>query len=326
MMNFSRKIRALRILLAAGAIFLFTAPLAATLAAPPAAQAAANFSVSPQILDLKAVPRDILKNSVVLKNSTSQTLNLFLDVADINPSTGQEQTVEPTKADLTGSLASWILFPRILQLNAGESQSQELKIEVNLRAKPDTYHAAILIYQGADRAEAQTRGPAATVQINLEVRDDGKENLQLAQFTSDKKIFIKPPASFTVAVNNIGNRPSIPQGSIIIYNSRGEEVVESAINEQGPVISPGQELKFQTSWLGRFRFGKYKGLLRLDYGAGQPGTLQDTIFFWIIPWQILLVAVLILVLLVLALVWNFYRLQLRAHQAHLQTLHDNDNQ
>ncbi len=256
----------------------------------PATVQAAGIKVSPMVIDLKAKARDILKESITLVNPDNFKQTVYVFVNNISVSEGRQEFLDPARADQASSLANWMAISRgVIELWPGAKKEINFLIEVNLRAKPGMYHAVISFAPGGTRLEAEKKlreAPAATV--NLEVLDDAKERLQLKKFISDKTFFSAWPVSFHYLLENIGNRALAHSGEIRVYNRRGEEVASLEANPEQLVLEPGSSRKFAAKWPGVKGLGRFKALLRLDYGSKQPGTLQDTVFFWVIPWPKLL--------------------------------------
>ncbi len=289
----------------------------------PLMASAASLTVTPVVIDEKAKARDILKESLTLTNNTASKLNVYAFVNNIAIQEGKQEFLDPSRADQSSSLANWILFPRgAIELLPGEKKNIDFNIEVNLRAKAGMYHAMISLAEASTRDDAEKKIVGASsvsvnpntygisVGVNLEVLEDIRERLQLKSFISDKIFFSGFPVSFSYELENVGNRLVAPSGEIRIYDRRGREVASIPINdtrmntdENPSLIATGENKKFASNWSGPEKsssfsmlanvasalgvgggFGKYKAVLDLEYGAGGK-TLQDTVFFWIIPWK-----------------------------------------
>ena len=258
---------------------------------PVPLRAAEIITISPAVFDFKAKARDILKEKIVLTNKSNVKLNVYTFVNNILAATGEAKFLDPAAADHSSSLANWISISRgVLELAPGEKKEIDFSVEVNMRAKPGIYHAIISFAAGATRAEAEVNlKEAARTNINLEVLDSAKEILEIKKFMPDKTIFSKFPVSLSYTLANSGDRSLAPTGRILIYNRGGEEVFVIPINPEAASIEPQMSKNFQAVWPDGKDFGKYKALLNIEYGNGQRKTLHDVIFFWVIPWQKLLI-------------------------------------
>lgn len=254
-------------------------------------QAAEIMTATPAVFDFKAKARDILKEKIVLENKSDFKLNVYTFVNNILAATGEAKFLDPAAADHSSSLANWISISRgVMDLAPGEKKEIDFLVEVNMRASPGIYHAAISFAAGATRAEAETNLNEATrVNINLEVLDSTKEGLEIKKFMPDKTVFSQFPVSLSYTLENSGDRSLLPIGRILIYNRKGEEVSVISLNPEAISIEPQTSKNFKAVWRDGKDFGKYKAILNIEYGNGKHKTLYDVIFFWVIPWQKLLV-------------------------------------
>lgn len=284
------------------------------------------FSVSPLIFDEKAKPRDILKESIGVMNNADHSINLYAFVNNVDPTDGIEGFQSASEADLGKSLANWIEISRgAIDLMPGEKREIPLLIQMNLRATPGIYHAFISFAEGSTRNEAERNmKEGASVAINVEILDDAKEALELKSFISSDTFVTGKKASFSYDIQNIGNRPVMPRGQVRIFNRSGEEVVALDVNQQGMMLDPNISGQLASAWDAGSRFGRYKAMLDVEYGDKQRGTLQDTVFFWLIPWKEMFAVFLSLGVVVLSLTiyWhNGYALSRRQKLAHAGAYH-----
>ena len=227
------------------------------------------------IIDEKSKTRDILKESIVLTNDTGRKLNVYTFVNNV-----------AIREGLDTSLANWIEIPRgVIEILPNEKKKIDFMIRVNLRAHPGIYHAVIIFAEGSTRDIAEKKlASAPSVMINLEVIEDIKERLQLKKFIPDKILFSGLQAAFSYELENIGNKPLEPSGEIRIYNKGGKEITSFDANQDASFLEPDTTMALAS--LGSVSgFGRYKAVLDLEYGTKQRGTIQDTVFFWIMPWK-----------------------------------------
>ena len=272
-----------------------------SLVAVQAAQAAGEISTSPVIIDEKGYARDIITRTIKVKNNASHRFTVYLNVNDVKAEDGTQEFERAYGTDQAETLANWTQIKRSVDLMPGEEQELELKFHVNLHAKPGTYHAQISFYSGPTRDKAEASGPLSQILVNFEVLDDVKENMQLVSFNPEKTFFSGFPVAFDYEIENIGNRELSPGGEIVIYNRRGKEVASVNIAGTG-TVAPDASESYAVKWQkqagvntglasigsGVGSFGKYKAVIRMNYGIKNPASVQDTIFFWIIPWHLLL--------------------------------------
>jgi hypothetical protein len=270
---------------------------------------AAELDVTPVVIDDKAKARDILKRSITIQNTSNRKLELYPSVNNVRPADGTEAFVSAQGSeDRADSLANWIELSRgVVEINPGEEKTIQFIVRVAPNAIPGVYHASITLGTGSDRASAESRAPLATVTINVEVGEDVKEFMQLNKFTTDKLFFSGDDVLFNYNLENIGNQELLPKGEIRIYNRKGEEVASVEVNPESKKFSPDQMLQLASAWNAATGFGKYKAYLNVDYGSNQVASVQDTVYFWIVPWQQLLALIIAALVAVVALAIYYHR-------------------
>lgn len=275
---------------------------------PSIAHAAFQIDVSPAIIDQKALARDILTETLTLTNNSPARLNIYATVNNIDVEEGRQEFQGRGSVILGDSLANWMSVPRgVIELKPGESTEIPVQINVNLHAKPGNYHAVIRFSYGSTRAEAENRPDVpGSVAVNIEVTEDIKERLQLGTFSTKKFFFSGDDVSFAYNLENIGNKDLQPSGEVRIYDQKGKEVGSVVANQNGTIIKPDESGQIASVWAAGNHFGKYKALLDIEYGQSQLGTVNDTIYFWIIPWKQLLFIFLLLAAVVGYFTYKWY--------------------
>lgn len=257
------------------------------------AQGETEVQIFPRIIDEQVKARDLLKYDIVIKNVSDKKVDIYPVVNDISMTDGRQEFLDPAKMDKATSLARWIKFKRgLIDLMPAEEMTIPLEINVNLLAKPGKYYAIIAFPQGPNRKEAEDSMLNVSypqLMINIEVEEQIIEKAQIKNFKSVKNIFLKWPVSFNLEVENFGNREINPIGAIYIYNRGGKEVDKIDINQAQEKVSPGESKQLILEWTTGKGFGKFKAKLEVEYGQYDKRDLQDTIYFWMLPWWLLII-------------------------------------
>lgn len=287
------------------------------------ADSSPDLTAVPVVVDEKAKARDILKETLTITNTSQRKLTLYPAVNDVKPQEGQEAFVSAQNAaDKQDSLANWIELSRgVVELSPGETRQIPFVIRVSLNALPNTYHADISFFEGSNREEAERRNPLAVITVNTEVQADIKESMQLNKFVTDGFFFSGDDVLFNFQVENIGNQELKPKGEIRIYDRKGREVISIPVNAEGKTLTPDQKAQLASAWSAAQGFGKFKAFLNIDYGNNQSGKLQDTVFFWIIPWQQLLAIFVISVVAIIISALYFHRWLEHKHMQRFAVAH-----
>lgn len=258
----------------------------------PVVLAQGGIVVSPVIIEQKAEARDILEFSLKITNNTYSKVDLYPIVNDISIKEGRQEFLDPSLMDKSTSLARWVKISRgVIELWPGEEKEIPFEIQVNLSAKPGKYYTTITFAQGSNRPEAEERALKLNqpqVMLNIEVEEHIIEKAQILKFQTDKNFFLKFPVKFLLEIENIGNREIKPEGSINIYDRKGQEIASVDINQTQAGIASATKNLFENIWQTKKGFGRYKAVLRAEYGDKEKRDLQDTIYFWVLPWQTLI--------------------------------------
>lgn len=271
--------------------FMFTIACATFLFVPSSALAASLFTATPAIIDGKGKVREILHYSMTVVNTTKHLVTIYPWVTDIDSTEGESGSSDlagTREKELSESLARWIEVTRgSVDLLPGEQKDIPVTVQINLNAKPGLYHSTIHLSSGSTRPDAEANSKETMdVLVNIEVLDDINERLQLNTFVPTKGVFSKDSASFNYNIENIGNRGEVPHGKIRIYDKAGREVAAIEANQEAKRLEPSSKAMLSSVWASGGSFGRYKAMLDLEYGGR--GTLQDTVYFWVIPWKKLL--------------------------------------
>jgi hypothetical protein len=246
------------------------------------AVAFADLRVSPAVIDGAGKPREILRYTVLLTNNSDRMVTLYPWVRDIDPAVGEVPFDDGASPDT--HLSRWVELSRAaLDLMPRESREVAVLVQVDLRARPGVYHANLGWSAGADRLSAETPGSdGVRVALNITVRDDANERLELGSFAPSRSFFGGGLAEFAYRLENVGNRGIVPKGSVRIFDRTGEEVATIEANAEGKRLEPDARELLGAAWAADGRFGRYKATLDLSYGERQ--TIHDTVYFWVIPW------------------------------------------
>jgi len=293
----------LAIAFVAAALFSSSAPFAYAVQQTP------ELDVTPVVIDEKGKPRDILKQSIKVINTSERKLQLYPSVNNVHKTEGEQEFVPAQNGDdRKDSLANWIELSRgVVELGPGEEKEIPFVIRINVTALVGSYHAVISFSEGGARSAAEAKSPLGEVTVNVEVQDDVKEIMQLNKFGTDSFFLSGDDVLFDYSVENIGNQELQPKGEIRIYNRRGEEVAAVPVNADGKTISPSQLTQFASVWSGAEGFGRFKAFLTVNYGKVQTASVQDTVYFWVVPWKQLLMLIVVTALMLLVFAFYFHR-------------------
>ncbi|HUC96130.1 MAG TPA: hypothetical protein VMR16_00495 [Candidatus Saccharimonadales bacterium] len=304
------------------AVSLFTSGsiVAAQSASTPGTGSA--LEIAPPVLILKANPGQTVTAQINLRDISKVQQVVTSQVDDFGAS-GEEGLPQIDVNNSTPgpySIINWVSPPAELTLNSKQIKSLPLTINVPANASPGGYYGVIRFT--ATAPELSGTGVALTPSLGalvfIRVNGNAKESLSVASFTAinpdDTKsgwLFEKTPIQFDVRIQNTGNVFEQPAGVISITDMFGKKIADVNVNQPPGYVLPHSIRKYSQVLNGgqlgnKWLFGKYTAKLELTYGAKNQ-TLTQTMTFWVIPWRLILVVVVVLIGVIIALYYGIKR-------------------
>lgn len=275
-----------------------------------------EINISPHIINERGEAGGIFEYTISLDNNTDRKISLYAVVNNLSAREGRQEFSDGGQTDRSRSLANWIEVTRgVRELDPGESKEVPLKIDVSPHAKAGEYYASVTFAEGPNRYDAEARmkkNNQPQVLINLVIKDHVVENAQLSSFYTGKKVYFNYPVSFSLEVENSGNQHINPVGEIFVYDRRGREVAALPLSAGQEGIKPNQTKLVEKIWQEGAGLGRFKAKVQMDYGRENTRDLQDTLYFWVLPWQWVMVFGAGILMLFFGL---FYILFRKTHQA-----------
>lgn len=269
-------------------------------------------TVSPARIEVTGDPGQSLTGEIELYNEQQEERTFFSSFENFEPA---GDSGAPRFIGASGDLATWMQTQGSITLAAGERRVVPYSITIPSGAQPGGYFAAI--FWGTQQPSGQSGeisiGGKIGILVLLRVSGDVAEEAGLADFAAQdgQKFFSSLPVTFTFRVNNAGGDRIVPKGEVRVKNIVGEPV-KLAFNEQQGSVLPGSTRKFEVIWqestqhasstsffgtakkqLADFHFGFYTASVDLAWEGDQ--TANASYSFCIVPWQLLLLVLLIIV-------------------------------
>ena len=149
---------------------------------------AAEYVVSPLLVEHDVQPRDMFEETVKITNTTDQPIRIFPTVNEITlgEDGGIKTFTQASMSDNTNSVTSWIAVSRAsMQIAPRDTVKLPIIFTVNPNAVPGEYHAFVGFADGSIRDEAEAKvmaGKAPGVVIRLSLVEKKSEYLRLNRF------------------------------------------------------------------------------------------------------------------------------------------------
>lgn len=288
----------------------FLSLLLLSLFAPSVVRAVA---IGPTVFDFSADPGQSVDASLTIRNDEAQPRSYFLQIQKFVPK-GEYGQQEFLPLSDTAGLPSWIyLSMPAVTLNPGQSLNVPFAVRIPQEATPGSYYAALFV-SGQAEGSGGGSGTGLTARVGalvfLTVQGALTERVNLVDFqrTSDG-VLSHLPVAFALTLRNEGNAHMTPEGSLEIRNLLGGRVHTVTINEQRGKVLPASSRRLVMEWAkvspkegsgflhevreewSNFGLGMYRAELKLTT-RGVTGDAPQ-LYFWVLPWRLGLLAVLL---------------------------------
>jgi hypothetical protein len=282
--------------------------------------------ISPTKTEETVNPGDVLNRFIKVKNESDAPKTLYAYLRDFKAEgeNGSAKLISPG-AEPGPYLSSWLdITSEGIEFNAGEEKTINFNINVPVSAGPGGYYGAVVFGTRPPKLQGgnEEKGAAMSIAqqtaslILIQVRGDVDESADIREFSTKKQFYSLPfNVEFLTRIEATGNVHIKPRGEIKITNMFGKDVASIVFNDKGSNILPKSIRRFEDAWSGKRGFGKYKASVILSFGTsaedGGQGkqTLYQEIYFWILPWKIIIPVLLSLIFLIIliSLLLKFYK-------------------
>lgn len=272
-----------------------------------------NYKVTPRVIDREVQQRDIFSDTITITNNERHKLNIYASVNAVNLDDGGDITTftPASVSDNSKTVTSWIAIKRgRIELMPGQTKEIPVEFKIHPEAESGVYHAFIGFGAANNKPEAEKQiqnGTAPGVVVTLAVDQKKTEFLKLSGFIVDRFVTKPDNKAITYTLDNPGSADVIPTGEIIFYDNHGVEVNSLPVNPDNIALSPGQKTTYAIPAPTADMMGKYKAFLSVDYGTQQLASVYDTAFFYVVPWQRIMIIFVILMIIVILLTIILHR-------------------
>jgi hypothetical protein len=306
---------------------------------PVHAQEAGAFNIvtSPLPISISGKPGSTLSADIRIKNGGSTTEKLKVTLMKFS-AYGDEGKPAIADREPGDDYFDWVTFsPSLFDAEPNEWKTIKMTIKLPQTAAFGYYYAAAFSRANEVKPNGKQNvllgSTAVLVLVDAKV-PNAKRSAEILSFTTNKKAYEFLPVSFGIKVRNNGNVHLVPTGNIII--SRGnKEVARLSVNSASGNVLPTSNRIFNVDWgdgfpnyaartvagktvldkngktqtqlqwdinkISHLRFGRYTAHLIMVYDDGTKDVpLEATISFWVIPWRLL--ALLLIILLIPAVI------------------------
>jgi hypothetical protein len=273
-------------------------------------------------LEINANPGETVHDAFRVQNEQRQSLTYFISYANFS---SQDESGSPTFSNRAEDLATWITTDQSITIGPGETKDIPVTINIPVNADPGGHYAAIFLQTTPPGETTSTQVSISAKLGTLILLRVGGEFLQDADVLEfgtlkRKRVFTSLPITFYYRFQNTGEDHVKPLGDVIVSNTVGRSTKILPANPVDGSVLPKSIRRFETSWVRagspineavatelplppkdfwgaakyqwhNFALGKYKAGLSIVYGTKELKSQNASFTFFVIPWQLLVVAI-----------------------------------
>ncbi len=277
-------------------------------------------TLSPTRFELSGDPGETITQEITLINESDSAQNYYSSYSNFE---AQGESGTPTFVESKDDLDKWMSTYSVVSIKAGESISVPLTIKIPTNAEPGGHFASVFwgTTPSSPSGSVVSVGAKVGVLILLSVNGDTTEAGGLVSFSVVDKQFWHAtlPVSFEYRFKNDGGDRVKPTGTIKIRDTIFLPTKTLDANPSSGNVLPGSTRKFSIDWInyshpegqseptkaiGKFLYdvkyqwknfavGLYSARLNVVYGS-QGVHSKDTVFFFVFPWQLVVVMLLVI--------------------------------
>jgi len=279
-------------------------------------------TVSPAKIEMTTDPGRTVWGEIELFNEQEGTRTFYTSYENFE---SRGDSGAPYFTGAKSGLATWVRTQSEVIIDSRERIQVPYTITIPANAKPGGYFAAVFF--GSQPAQSTgggevTIGGKIGVLVLLKVSGDVDESAGLVDFGSlnNQRFFSTLPVVLEHGFNNTGGDRVVPRGEIKIKNTLQLTSATLLANENEGSVLPNSTRRFEVVWgekldenekrgffetallqVKDFHFGWYSAHIELTWGESAQKA-EATYNFFIIPWQLFTI-----ILIVLGLVWFSFK-------------------
>lgn len=268
------------------------------------AQNALGISAIPPRLEVTVAPGKTVTKEIKVRNESASEKIMATSVKDFIVTDDKGTPIQIENVDETENrwaASSWVqVSPSTFKLKPGETKSLLLTVVVPDNATAGGHYAMVL-HTPSNEASITQNGAAIQTNVGslvyITIPGKIRQDARITKFTAPQFSEFGP-INLNTTIQNLSDIHIAPTGSITVTNWFGGKTATIALDSLNifPFTSRNYLSVLNRKWL----FGRYEAQLQAGYGTtGQ--ALVATIFFWVIPWRLIILLV-TLVAIVLALI------------------------
>lgn len=267
------------------------------------AQSAMGLTAIPPRLEITINPGQVITQEIKIRNESQTTRFLTTNVKDfiVQNDKGTPIQLEDVGLDNRWAAASWVqVSPTQIRLKPGETKGLSITIIAPENASPGGHYAMVIhspdkssTLDGTGMAVQANVGSLLYITVPGEIQEAAKVQLFEAPFFSEFG-----PIDFKTIVTNLSDIHISPIGNIEVTNFLGSKTAILPLEKIN--IFPFTSRNYQNTLNRKWLFGRYRASLLAGFGS-QGQALSAYLYFWVIPWRLILLIITAITILIILL-------------------------
>lgn len=270
------------------------------------ANAADGLQISPAVVEVNGEAGKSYTIDINVMNVTGS--DLVFDTV-VNDFSAQDESGSPSvnlddSIPSAASIKRWVSVIASFDIKARQNKKITATLSIPSNAEPGGHYGVIRFAGRAPELEGTGVGLAASAGTLVLVRVAGAvdEKLDLITFQTAQNdnasgFFEYGPIDFVMRFENKGNVHVKPIGQIEVRDMFGNKVETLAVNGDKGNVLPLSIRRFESTLDRTWMFGRYTADISVAYGTTGQAIVQS-ISFWVIPYKVILGALLVLATLI----------------------------
>jgi hypothetical protein len=262
-----------------------------------------SITISPSTVEKSINPGEQTQGVINVTNSSSVPLTFQGSLLDfiVKDKQGTPDFLAPQTLSNRFSASSWIgIAPQTFQIAPFDKALVNYYIQIPSDARPGGRYAAV-IFKPTNPIAIQGSGTSVNAQIGslfyINVLGRIKEQAKVTRFST--KIFSETgPVTILTSIQNLGDLHIKPVGQIEVYDMLGRKLSTLPLDQKN-IFPGGSERDYKNIFGQTIMLGRFKANLLASYGTNNNLPLIATSYFWVFPWRLFLVLLLLVITLVL---------------------------
>ena len=259
-----------------------------------------KITIVPPSVEYSINPGDKKEGILKVENESDQPITFKVNVQDfvVDDTKGTPDFVPQGTFAKQFSAAAWIgVVPDSFTVGAHDKITLNYYLQVPLNARPGGHYAGVLYQPVSALGGGKDTGPAVQAQLgslfSLDVSGPIHEQADITKFMAEHGFYEYGPVSIITQIKNMGDLHIKPLANITITDMLGRRIAQVPLDQHN--IFPLAARDFVNVFGQKWMFGPFTAKLVGTYGRDGNLPLMATVTFWVLPWKLMVVVILLIV-------------------------------